>query len=119
MAPNARKASRQLAAGSWQKDKGEVDKMEPRGKEGRTSGLCECGCGVNLPSNGRGTLRRWATESCRKRAMRMRAHDRRRRRAANHQMIDLGAMSIPQRQQALLEAARAAMRTDHRLAGWS
>jgi len=51
--------------------------------------------------------------------MRMRAHDRRRRRAANHQMIDLGAMSIPQRQQALLEAARAAMRTDHRLAGWS
>jgi len=34
-------------------------------------------------------------------------------------MIDLGAMSIPERQRILLEAARAAFRTDHRLAGWS
>jgi len=51
--------------------------------------------------------------------MRMRAQGRRRRRAANHQMIDLGTMSMQQRQQVLLEAARAALKTDHRLAGWA
>jgi hypothetical protein len=78
-----------------------------------------CHCGVEVASGRRGQNRQWCSDACRKRTMRLRAHDRRRRRAANHQMIDLGAMSIQQRQQALLEAARAAMRTDHRLAGWS
>ena len=97
---------------------GQTEIVEPGGRETRTSGYCECGCGVKL--NGRrGPRQRWASEACSKRAQRSQAAGRRRRRAANHQMIDLGAMSIPERQRILLEAARAAFRTDHRLAGWS
>lgn len=78
--------------------------MEPGVKENRMSGICECGCGAEL--NGRrGKAQRWASEACRKRGMRMRAHDRRRRRAANHQMIDLGSMTIAERRAALVAAA--------------
>ena len=94
---------------------GERKTMEPGGKESRKSGFCSCGCGKKLNGSGRGSPQRWATDACRKRA----EMARRRRISRGRQMIDLGAMSIPQRQQALLEAARAAMRTDHRLAGWA
>lgn len=88
---------------------GDAEKMQPRGGEKRTCGICECGCGAEL--NGRrGRRQRWASNACRMRGQRQmmtsrRAAEAQRRRRA-HQTIDLGAMTIRERQVALLAAAR-------------
>jgi len=78
---------------------------EPGGREGHTSGLCACGCGVELPSAGRGAVRRFLSDACRKREQRRIEVERQGKRMFMRQTIDLGKLSIPERQAELMTAA--------------
>lgn len=97
-------AQDRLRGGSVASDMGRAEIGEPGGGENRTCGICECGCGAKLTSQ-RGKRQRWASNACRMRALRQAQRERQGKRRAGHQMIDLGKMTIPERQAALAVAA--------------